>query len=90
VETVVATVPETAAEIVNEPVEPRAAIGVVTDCVRLNVREDPESNASIVGSINVSTELVIDIAESTDDFYKVITSAGIEGFCMKRYITIMP
>lgn len=97
VETVMETVTETAVETVVETVtepeivnEPEPTIGVVTNCVRLNVREDSEPNAKIVGSINASTELVIDMAESTDEFYKIITSAGIEGFCVKKYITIMP
>ncbi len=84
VENVVETVDEVA---VNEP-EP--TIGIVTDCVKLNVREDANPTAMIVGTIGADTELVVDMAESTDDFYKVITSAGIEGYCMKRFITIMP
>lgn len=73
---------------VKQDVEP--TIGVVSGCTRLNVREDSESNASIVGTIEAGTELVIDMAKSTDDFYMVITAAGIEGFCMKQFITIMP
>ena len=70
-----------------QDVEP--TIGVVANCVKLNVREDAESNAPIVGTINAGTELVIDMAKSTNEFYKVITAAGIEGFCMKRFITIV-
>lgn len=88
VEQVVESVIESVEEVKVPEVEP--TIGIVTDCVRLNVREDAESNAPIVGTINAQTELVIDMAESTNDFYKVITSAGIEGYCMKRFITIMP
>lgn len=70
--------------------EPEPTIGIVTDCVKLNVREDATPTATIVGTIGADTELVVDMAESTADFYKVITSAGIEGYCMKRFITIMP
>ena len=70
-----------------EEVEP--TIGVVVDCLKLNVREDAETGASIVGTINASTELIIDMAQSTSEFYKVITSSGIEGFCMKKFIRVM-
>lgn len=64
--------------------------GVVTDCARLNVREFPNSNAKILGIINVSTELTIIDKDSTKEFYKVRTSDYLEGYCMKRYVTILP
>lgn len=70
-----------------EEIEP--TIGVVTDCLRLNVREDAHPTAMIVGTINAETELVVDMAESTSEFYKIVTSTGIEGYCMKQFITIM-
>ena len=64
--------------------------GIVTDCAKLNVRESPYPTATILGVISASTELIVDKAESTEDFYKICTSVGLEGYCMKRYITIMP
>lgn len=70
--------------------EHEPTIGVVTDCLKLNVRDEANPTAMIVGTINASTELVVDLAESTDEFYKIITSAGVEGYCMKKFITIMP
>lgn len=72
-----------------EPVK-EEKIGVVTDCLVLNVREAPSSDAPVVCTINASTEIVIDEEESTDTFYKICTAAGVEGFCMKRYITLVP
>jgi hypothetical protein len=33
---------------------------------------------------------MIDEKESTEEFYKVCTAAGIEGFCMKKFIAIQP
>lgn len=65
-------------------------IGVVANCNKLNVREKPNLNAAIVCEINSKTELVIDEGESTDEFYKVFTASGIEGFCMKKFITVQP
>ena len=70
--------------------EPEPIIGVVTDCTRLNVRARPYSTAMILGVITAATELIIIEEESTKDFYKICTSTGLEGYCMKKFITIMP
>ena len=70
--------------------EPEPIIGIVTDCIKLNVRELPDMHAEVLGIINVATELVIIEDESTEDFYKICTSAGLEGYCMKKFVTIMP
>lgn len=69
----------------NEPV-----VGIVTDCAKLNVREEASSASAVVAVINASTELVIIEEESTKDFFKICTASGIEGYCMKKFITIMP
>lgn len=64
--------------------------GVVTDCARLNIREEPNRESEVLGIVNAKDELVIVESESTDEFYKVLMPAGVEGFCMKRYVTIIP
>ena len=63
-------------------------IGTVTGCKRLNVREEPKTDASVICEVNFQTELMIDENESNDEFYKIFTASGIEGFCMKKFITI--
>lgn len=65
-------------------------IGLVTNCKKLNVREKPTVEAQVVCEIVCSTELMIDEKESTEEFYKVCTASGIEGFCMKKFIAIQP
>lgn len=82
---------ETVEEVV-ETIEPvvTTKTGVVVDCLKLNVREAPNTQADIVCVINASTNLVIDEAESTEEFYKVCTESGAEGFCMKKFIKIIP
>lgn len=71
------------------PVEKEAVmIGVVANCGILNIREQPAITTDVVSTIKRDTEVKIIESESTDEFYKVITSTGIEGFCMKEYITI--
>lgn len=61
-------------------------IGRVFGCAKLNVRKAPKPKADIVCEINCHTEVEIDEDESTEDFYKIYTTSGIEGFCMKSYI----
>lgn len=69
-----------------KPGEPR--MGFVVDCKNLNVREQPNSSAAVLGVIPVETELMVDESESTGEFYKILTASGLEGFCMKKYIMI--
>lgn len=77
-------------ETVEEPVETEAVVktGVVTDCLKLNVREQPNKEAKVLCEILALSEVQIDETKSTEDFFKVYTSTGIEGFCMKKYIVI--
>lgn len=63
-------------------------IGVVVNCTKLNVREQPSAGADIVCVLVALDEVQIDEDESTEDFYKVCTVSGLEGFCMKKYIVI--
>lgn len=63
--------------------------GVVSDCEKLNVRLAPDKNSEVVCIIDQATELIIELDKSTDDFYKIITSAGLNGYCMKKFVTIL-
>ena len=65
-------------------------IGLVANCKRLNIREGPTVDAPVICEVACQTELMIEEADSTEDFYKVCTAAGIEGFCMKKFIAIQP
>ena len=83
----VTKVEEVAEPVVEQPA-PKPVVGVVTGCKRLNVREVPYLDGPVACVITESTEVTIDNAESTDDFYKVCTAAGVEGFCMKKFIEV--
>lgn len=63
-------------------------VGVVVECGKLNVRSKPDPRASVVCVISKSSEVTINEDESTEDFYKVCTAAGAEGFCMKEFIEL--
>lgn len=78
---------EVTAPIVPE-VEVPKNLGKVIDCVKLNVREEPSTKASVVFEINVGSTVFIDETCSTDEFYKICTEHGVEGYCMKKFIEI--
>ena len=61
---------------------------VKEDCALLNVRKEPSIESSKVDVIKKLDEITIDLENSSNDFYKVKTSEGIEGYCMKKFINI--
>jgi hypothetical protein len=63
-------------------------IGVVDGCSKLNVRKEANAEAAVLATLSKGAKVKVDIDESTDDFYKVCTEAGVEGYCMKKYINI--
>lgn len=79
-------IPEVEANDVENSVE---SIGVVANCSRLNIRRYPSAEADIVCEIKAGTEVMIVEDESTDEFYKIYTMTGLEGFCMKNYINVL-
>lgn len=70
--------------------ESAVLLGKVVDCTKLNVRTRPYPDADVCGIVAVGTELMIEREESTTDFYKVCTEAGLEGFCMKKFVAVQP
>lgn len=64
------------------------ASGVVTDCLRLNIRETPASDGNVMSIIDCLTEVMVDLESSTNEFYKISTATGVEGFCVKKYIAL--
>ena len=62
--------------------------GTVCDCKRLRVRKEPSLESDTIYTIAVGTIVVVDENKSTDDFYHIYTETGVDGFCMKRHITI--
>lgn len=69
-------------------VEVETVVGVVSGCEKLNLREEASKDSKVLSILNKGTELVVSTEESTEDFYKVITATGVEGYCMKKFITI--
>lgn len=63
-------------------------IGVVTDCVRLNIRKEPSIDAPVVCEVPALSKLMVDFDKSSEEWVVVCTEDGIEGFCMKKYVAI--
>ncbi len=61
--------------------------GVLHGCDRLNLRENPSVDSKVIAVLNGSVEVEVDEDWSTSDFYKV-RAAGLEGFCMKKFIKL--
>lgn len=63
-------------------------IGIVANCEKLNIRLRPSMEATTICQCHEGDELMIDLPQSTDNWFSVCTSIGIEGFCMKEFIEI--
>ena len=68
--------------------KPRIKMGVVSGCSKLNVRNHPDKGAVVATIIEEGAEVAIDMNRKYDEWYSVCTASGIEGYCMKEYITI--
>ena len=62
-------------------------IGLV-NCLRLHIYSNPTENSDIICKIRYLTNVSVDFRNSTDEFYKICTAVGAEGFCRKEFITI--
>lgn len=68
----------------------QSTTGVVSGCEMLNVRKENKKDAEVIFIINKDSEVQVDLSENkeSDEFYKVVTPSGVEGYCMKKFITL--
>ena len=62
--------------------------GVVAGCSKLNVRAKPATDADVLTTLDVNSEVKVDPARSTREWVKVTTAAGIDGYCMRRFVSV--
>ncbi len=60
----------------------------VADCLRLPIYTEPDVNSELVCKVRYLTEVMIDPVNSTEEFYKVCTAIGAEGFCQKDLLIL--
>ena len=68
--------------------DPTVKGGTVINCGSLNVREKPEADAAVLGVINAGTFVSINKEGSTAEWFKVTTEAGLEGYCVRKFIAL--
>lgn len=81
----------TPADTVEQPVvekKPKLVTGIVVDCRKLNVRMQMHLGAKILCELPAASKVQVVADEKHDEWYHVFTEAGVEGFCMKKYISI--
>ena len=76
--------------LVEETVEttplPETVHGVVVNCSKLNVRAEPSMFADVVCVLDAASEIEIDITKSNNEWFKIYTTIGAEGYCMRKFI----
>jgi hypothetical protein len=77
-------------DFVQETVEtvtlPTIVSGVVVNCAKLNVRCKPSVNAEVACVLDVMSEIEIDTSKSDNEWFKVHTANGVEGYCMRKFV----
>lgn len=82
------TEPEVIVPNIEDGVENNEVIGKISGFEKLYVRKEANKDSEPVGIVTDKDDLSIDVVHSTDDFYKVITSNGLEGYCVKEFVKI--
>ncbi len=62
-----------------------APLTVITDATNLNIRQEPSTEAAIVGKA-AKGETVTLVEQSSDEWWKVKTTDGEEGYAYARYL----
>lgn len=86
---------EVVTEVENEPTPEVVTAEVVkfgvVNCQRLNVRQHANKDAAIVMVVKKDDKLIINVDESTEDFYKVevkVDGRTVNGYCVKTFINV--
>lgn len=53
------------------------------DITRLRIHSKPDLTSEVVCEVKYMAEFILSIAESTEDFYRIYTSAGADGYCSR-------
>jgi hypothetical protein len=81
----------TPADIVEKPVvekAPKLVTGTVVGCRKLNVRMQMHLGAKILCELLAASKVQVLVDEKHNEWYHVFTESGVEGYCMKQYISI--
>lgn len=62
--------------------------GVVVDCKKLRLRKEPNLEGEVLDLLNAEDTVTVDLDNSTEEWIKVSTENGIDGYCMRNFILI--
>lgn len=62
-----------------------ASLTVATEDSNLNIRQEPSTEATIVGKAAKGSSVTL-VEQSSDDWWKVRTADGVEGYAYARYL----
>lgn len=62
-----------------------ASLTVATDESNLNIRQNPSTDASVLGKAAKGSTVTL-VEQSSDDWWKVKTADGVEGYAYARYL----
>ena len=71
----------------NTTVDSFNKIGTVIGCEKLRVRPTSNTDQEEIALIDEGSIVKISLEDSTEDFYKIRTDDGIEGYCMRSFIS---
>lgn len=63
-------------------------MGVVVNCMNLNIRKEPTQASQSLGIIGSDTVVTVCNNEPISGFYKVKTGDSIGGYCMSEFIKL--
>ena len=69
-----------------ETEEPKPVTFGVVNCGKLNVRKAPNKSETPICVIEKGDEVII--KDSIEEWYKVTTKSGKEGYCMSEFIDV--
>lgn len=61
----------------------------VVDCVRLNIRETPDTQANILTTVNAGVEIVVDDTSLDKNWCSVKLPNGLKGYAMRKFLKIL-
>ncbi|CAA7196021.1 MULTISPECIES: SH3 domain-containing protein [Chryseobacterium] len=64
-----------------------ATLTVATDESNLNIRQEPSTEAAVVGKASRGASVTL-IEQTSDDWWKVKTADGQEGYAYSRYLKV--
>ena len=62
-----------------------AALSVATEESNLNIRQDPSTEAAVVGKAAKGSSVTL-VEQTSDDWWKVKTTDSVEGYAYARYL----